>query len=608
MVRTGSERDNVTGPNGKQLLELDFGGRAVPSRWTFRGERLARKDWRNRHGVLIGRSFLKTRVALAIASGVAVALAVGPGVASGVPNNPPNNPTAPAISYEVDCTTGFQAGLDQPFVTTLQGNTSIDSAAPTGQTFGFSGTATTVLTGAFIANIYENGLGSGTSQLRWTETIGSTDGHATGSYVFNSKTLSEPDGGGTTPRTVTWAKASTTLATTGGGFAGIAVGDGLASGQAGINQAATVTAVAANDDSITISLPTTAAATTGDAATVSWGATTVFSQAVNTGSIFTTNGPSGGRAGIGLVSATQFTAEELVTFGGATGDGPSNCLLTGWTGSTPPKAGPPQTGGTSPTGATHPALPAGSTTPLITASPVKVRPAAYLNLTAPTLPGAPTGVSASAGPINSTYATVSWTAPPDGGSPITSYVITTLQGGVNVGTTWVGPVTSGSVVGLATGVPYVFEVSAVNAVGTGPESSPSSALTLDAPPSITSAASTTFVKGQFSTFSVTATGYPTLMHFTKGGVLPSGVTLTGAGVLSGTPTATGSFTFAIEASNGVFPIASQAFTLKVVAIKITTLTLGTAKRGVPYSRQLTEVGGVAPFTWTNTTPKLPAGP
>ncbi len=419
--------------------------------------------------------------ALAVAS-VGIAL-VAPSTADAVPNNPANNPTAPAISYEVDCTTGFQTGVAAPFVTTLLGNTTINSAPPTGVKFGFTGTAATTIVGAFIANIYENGLGSGTSQLQWTETIGSTDGHATGSYVFNSKTISEPDGGGTTPGTVTWTKGSTTLTTTGGGFAGIAVGDGIASGQAGINQAATVATVASNNDSITISLPTTAAATTGDGATLSWGATTVFSQAISTGNVFTTKGTAGGTAGIGLVSATQFTAEELVTFGGATGVGPSNCLLTGWTGPPTPVAGPPQTGGSSPTGDTEPVLPAGSTTPLISASPVKVQSAAFVDLNGvATAPSAPTGVSATAGPVGGGYATVSWTPSSDNGAAITSNVITAYQGATAVGTTSVGPVTSGNVVGLQTGVPYTFTVASTNSVGTGAASSPSNAVTLAALP------------------------------------------------------------------------------------------------------------------------------
>ncbi len=331
-----------------------------------------------------------------------------------------------AVSYEEDCTTGFQTGVAAAFVTTLKGNTTTGSATPTGEEFGFTGTATTTLSGAFIANIYSNGLGSGTSTLQWTETIGSTDGHATGSYKLNTPNITEPDGGGTAPGAVTWTKGSTTLTTTGGGFSGVKVGDGLASSAAGIPQSATVKAVAANDNSITISRSTTAAAPASEAASVSWGATTVFETPVITGNAFTTNGPSGGTAGIGLVSATQFTAEGLVTFGGATGDGPSNCLLTGWTGSTPPVAGPPQTGGSSPTGDTVPVLAAGSTTPLISVSPVEVQPAAEVDLNgAPfsiTVNGAATAITnfgssatlAEVGLPTAATGTITFDAPGDG--------------------------------------------------------------------------------------------------------------------------------------------------------------------------------------------------
>ena len=57
-------------------------------------------------------------------------------MATAVTNNPPPNPTAPAISYEEDCTTCLEAGEVAPFVTALDGDTTVDNAAPTGATFG----------------------------------------------------------------------------------------------------------------------------------------------------------------------------------------------------------------------------------------------------------------------------------------------------------------------------------------------------------------------------------------------------------------------------------------------------------------------------------------
>ncbi len=125
------------------------------------------------------------------------------------------------------------------------------------------------------------------------------------------------------------------------------------------------------------------------------------------------------------------------------------------------------------------------------------------------------------------------------------------------------------------------------------------------PPVITSPASTVFVKGHRGSLSVTSLGI-TAPSFTETGALPVGVTLSKAGVLAGTPTATGSFPITIMATNGRVT-ATQSFKLQVASIYITTTALPSAKIGVPYSAQLAELGGVAPFTWANTSPKLPAG-
>ncbi|MCU1357537.1 MAG: fibronectin type protein [Acidimicrobiales bacterium] len=96
-------------------------------------------------------------------------------------------------------------------------------------------------------------------------------------------------------------------------------------------------------------------------------------------------------------------------------------------------------------------------------------------------PGAPTGVLATAG-IG--QATVTWTAPADdGGSAVTGYVVTPYIGSTAQTTTEVGtPATFLVVTGLSGGVTYTFRVSAVNAVGTGPESDGSNEVTLAAPP------------------------------------------------------------------------------------------------------------------------------
>ena len=101
-------------------------------------------------------------------------------------------------------------------------------------------------------------------------------------------------------------------------------------------------------------------------------------------------------------------------------------------------------------------------------------------------------------------------------------------------------------------------------------------------PTFTSANATTFTVGTMGTFNVTANGAPPPTFTTSG--LPSGVTLTPAGVLSGTPAAGtgGTYPITITATNGIAPNATQSFTLTVnqapaiTSANNTTFTVGSA--------------------------------
>ncbi len=79
---------------------------------------------------------------------------------------------------------------------------------------------------------------------------------------------------------------------------------------------------------------------------------------------------------------------------------------------------------------------------------------------AATAPGIPAPGTATAG---DTTASVNWTAPYDGGSPITGYTVTSTPGGIVATTTGA---TSVTVPGLTDGTQYKFKITATNGVGT----------------------------------------------------------------------------------------------------------------------------------------------
>ena len=425
-----------------------------------------------------GRSGGRTRGRRAVSSAAAGALLVlaglgaaiaGPGVAGAVNNDPVGNPTSPAVSYEADCTNTLAGTQVAPFLSELDANTTVDSAAPTGATFGLSGTASSTLSGAFIANLESEGVGTTPLTLSWVDKIGSTDGHATGSYTYSSPVISVANPGGTATK-VSWTSGSTTLT---GNFSKAAVGDTLASSGAGFPANATITTITGKTSAV-ISAPTTAAATS---VTVGFGSALVYSDPTfSTGDVFTTDGTAGGTAGVGVVSVTKFELGILggIAFGGSPGDGPSNCLETGYAGYTVGSpAGPAQTGGATPPYATAPALSPGSTTALVSTAPLQFPSAAYVNLLGP--PGAPTSVAATAGDSS---AGLTWDAPTsDGGSSITGYVITPYIGTTAQTPIDVGDVTSDTVTGLTNGTTYTFTVAATNTSGTGTPSTASNAVT-----------------------------------------------------------------------------------------------------------------------------------
>ena len=93
------------------------------------------------------------------------------------------------------------------------------------------------------------------------------------------------------------------------------------------------------------------------------------------------------------------------------------------------------------------------------------------------------------------------------------------------------------------------------------------------------------------------------------GALPTGLTLNAAGLLSGTPTAAGSFAFPVGVTDANGCPGSRACTLAVTcpAISVVPPSLPDATVGLGYDQTVTASAGSAPLVWSVTSGSLPAG-
>jgi putative Ig domain-containing protein len=102
-------------------------------------------------------------------------------------------------------------------------------------------------------------------------------------------------------------------------------------------------------------------------------------------------------------------------------------------------------------------------------------------------------------------------------------------------------------------------------------------------------------------------GTGTLVWSLSGGSLPANLTLSPAGIISGTPTNTGTSNFTVRVTDGLAQSDSQNLSIAVsAALTITTTSLPDATVDHSYSKTLQRAGGVSPFIWS-VTPALPTG-
>jgi hypothetical protein len=97
------------------------------------------------------------------------------------------------------------------------------------------------------------------------------------------------------------------------------------------------------------------------------------------------------------------------------------------------------------------------------------------------------------------------------------------------------------------------------------------------------------------------------------GALPNGLTLSGAGQISGTPTAAGTSTFTVKVIDSSSPAlnATKSLSITVTAgaasLQITTTSLADGQVSSSYSTTLAATGGTKPYTWSIGSGSLPAG-
>jgi len=116
----------------------------------------------------------------------------------------------------------------------------------------------------------------------------------------------------------------------------------------------------------------------------------------------------------------------------------------------------------------------------------------------------------------------------------------------------------------------------------------------------------TFLNEPYS-FQLSANGGGSQVWSIKSGSLPAGMGLSSSGLISGTPTATGDFTFVVQVTD-TNRTDTETYTLSVVErLKIAAPGSAAGEVGVPYALALKSTGGRPAVTWSLLQGALPAG-
>src|SRR6266404_4907870 len=119
------------------------------------------------------------------------------------------------------------------------------------------------------------------------------------------------------------------------------------------------------------------------------------------------------------------------------------------------------------------------------------------------------------------------------------------------------------------------------------------------------------VKGILFTNTLTATGgTPPYSWSVAAGALPGGLSLAAAtGVISGTPNATGSFSFTVTATDADSHAASKPLSITVAAPPLSVAAIPALETvmGLSFNYQLSVTGGTSPYAWSAVPGAIPPG-
>jgi uncharacterized repeat protein (TIGR03803 family) len=190
-----------------------------------------------------------------------------------------------------------------------------------------------------------------------------------------------------------------------------------------------------------------------------------------------------------------------------------------------------------------------------------------------------------------------------------SYQITATNNPTSFSSGWLPPGLSlNTTTGVISGIPTATGTSTLNIYASNGATG-SAVLNINVPgaPSITSGSPPTAFTGVPYSFTLISNSYPAPTFSITSGALPTGLTISSAGVISGTPSAVGTFTGTITANNGVAPVATQNFSIAVQTLpQIKNGPPPNGTLGTPYSFTFTYSGSPAP-TFSVTSGSLPAG-